>query len=71
MKKISTPIQDVYIFELEKYDDDRGFFLETWNSKKLGLPDFVQDNLSRSKKGVLRGLHYQANTKSQLTSGRW
>ena len=65
MKKKPTPIKDVYIFELEKYEDDRGFFLETWNSKKFGLPEFVQDNLSRSKKGVLRGLHYQEKSKSQ------
>ena len=65
MKKKSTPIQDAYIFELNKFEDDRGFFLETWNSKKFGLPEFVQDNLSRSKQGVLRGLHYQEQSKSQ------
>lgn len=45
------------------FSDDRGFFLETYNSarfKDAGLPEhFVQDNHSRSKKGVLRGLHYQ------------
>ena len=45
------------------FDDDRGFFTETFNQRQfseLGLPsDFVQDNHSRSVKGVLRGLHYQ------------
>ena len=65
MERKSTPIKDVYLFELEKFEDERGFFLETWNSKKFGLPEFVQDNLSRSKKGVLRGLHYQEKSQSQ------
>ncbi len=46
------------------YGDERGFFLETWNRRRYldaGFPDvtFVQDNHSRSRKGVLRGLHYQ------------
>lgn len=45
------------------YGDDRGFFMETWNGRvfsEIGLDiDFVQDNHSRSQRGVLRGLHYQ------------
>ena len=60
---IETPIKDVLIIEPKVFGDDRGFFLESWNDatfKKLGLDwTFVQDNHSRSAKGVLRGLHYQ------------
>jgi len=46
----------------EIYEDDRGFFIETYHKEKffgLGIPEFVQDNHSSSRKGVLRGLHYQ------------
>ncbi|MET3825505.1 dTDP-4-dehydrorhamnose 3,5-epimerase [Sphingomonas sp. PvP055] len=60
---IKTPIADVLILEPKVFGDDRGFFLESWNDttfKDLGLDwTFVQDNHSRSAKGVLRGLHYQ------------
>ncbi|MET4663972.1 dTDP-4-dehydrorhamnose 3,5-epimerase [Sphingomonas sp. PvP056] len=60
---IETPIKDVLILEPKVFGDDRGFFLESWNDatfKELGLDwTFVQDNHSRSAKGVLRGLHYQ------------
>jgi len=60
---IETPIKDVLILEPKVFGDDRGFFLESWNDttfKGLGLDwTFVQDNHSRSAKGVLRGLHYQ------------
>jgi dTDP-4-dehydrorhamnose 3,5-epimerase len=60
---IETPIKDVLIIEPKVFGDDRGFFLESWNDatfKELGLDwTFVQDNHSRSAKGVLRGLHYQ------------
>jgi len=60
---IETPIKDVLIIEPKVFGDDRGFFLESWNEttfKSLGLDwTFVQDNHSRSAKGVLRGLHYQ------------
>jgi dTDP-4-dehydrorhamnose 3,5-epimerase len=60
---IETPIKDVLIIEPKVFGDDRGFFLESWNDatfKDLGLDwTFVQDNHSRSAKGVLRGLHYQ------------
>ncbi|RZM34523.1 MAG: dTDP-4-dehydrorhamnose 3,5-epimerase [Sphingomonas sp.] len=63
MKVIETPIKDVLIIEPKVFGDDRGFFLESWNDatfKELGLDwTFVQDNHSRSAKGVLRGLHYQ------------
>lgn len=63
MKIISTEIPDVKIIEPAVFTDDRGFFLETWNAAafaKNGLGVvFVQDNQSRSRKSVLRGLHYQ------------
>lgn len=62
-KFIETTIEDVYIIEPKKYGDDRGYFMETYKEsdfKNAGLNyDFVQDNQSKSKVGVLRGLHYQ------------
>jgi dTDP-4-dehydrorhamnose 3,5-epimerase len=61
--KIKTPIPDLYIIEPTVFGDQRGFFMETYNKKEfyeLGIDiDFVQDNHSRSKKGTLRGLHFQ------------
>lgn len=64
MKVTNTEIPDVLILEPEVYGDDRGFFFESYNERKFedatGMQvDFVQDNHSRSVKGVLRGLHYQ------------
>lgn len=63
MQLIRTEIPDVCIIEPRVFGDTRGFFMETWNRKTfaaLGLDlDFVQDNHSRSQRGVLRGLHYQ------------
>ena len=63
MKLTPTRHPDVLIVEPTVFGDARGFFLESWNRKAfaaLGLnADFVQDNHSRSRKGVLRGLHYQ------------
>lgn len=60
---IETSIKDVYEIQPQKFGDDRGYFFETYKSEdfiKAGLTyDFVQDNQSMSKKGVLRGLHYQ------------
>ena len=58
-----TSIKDVYIIETKKYGDNRGYFMETYKScdfKAAGLDYlFIQDNQSKSKKGVLRGLHFQ------------
>lgn len=58
-----TPLAGLLVLEPRIFRDDRGYFLETWNQDRhraLGLPGrFVQDNLSCSRKGVLRGLHYQ------------
>ena len=60
---IETDIKDVYIIEPKVYGDNRGYFEETYqyeNFKEAGLDMiFVQDNESKSKKGVLRGLHFQ------------
>lgn len=62
-KKVITSIDDLYIIEPELFEDKRGNFFEFYNKlefEKIGLNyDFVQDNQSKSKKGVLRGLHYQ------------
>ena len=63
MKFIETKIPGVLLIEPDIHRDARGFFLESWNLDRYaaaGLPArFVQDNLSRSSRGVLRGLHYQ------------
>ncbi|MEY0174291.1 dTDP-4-dehydrorhamnose 3,5-epimerase [Providencia rettgeri] len=64
MKIIPTEIPDVLIIEPKVFEDERGFFFESFNQKQfddaVGYPvSFVQDNHSKSVKGVLRGLHYQ------------
>jgi dTDP-4-dehydrorhamnose 3,5-epimerase len=63
MHQSATPIPDVKVIQPQVFGDERGFFMETWHHEKfteLGIPDmFVQDNHSRSKRGILRGLHYQ------------
>ncbi len=62
MNILETPLPGVLIIEPNVFGDARGFFLETWQAERYaeaGLPPFVQDNLSLSAKGVLRGLHYQ------------
>ncbi len=60
---IKTPIKDLVIIQPKVFGDERGFFQETYNKKSFeehGLTvEFVQDNHSKSKKGVLRGLHFQ------------
>ncbi|EHG1331568.1 TPA: dTDP-4-dehydrorhamnose 3,5-epimerase [Vibrio vulnificus] len=73
MKVIDAKIPDVKIIEPTVFGDERGFFMETWNQKRFeelvtGKPtQFVQDNHSKSKKGILRGLHYQTeNTQGKL-----
>ncbi|MBZ9648736.1 dTDP-4-dehydrorhamnose 3,5-epimerase [Sphingobium sp. 3R8] len=63
MKVIPTGIAGLAILEPRLFQDDRGFFMESWNSRTFrdaGLDlTFVQDNHSRSDRGVLRGLHFQ------------
>ena len=70
-KKIETSIDGVYIVEPTVFGDNRGYFMETYSKKEfeeIGLNyDFVQDNQSKSRKGVLRGLHFQKeNTQAKL-----
>jgi len=64
-KFIKTPIEGLFIIETKVFQDDRGFFVESYNLNEFAsnrLPEtFVQDNHSHSKKGVLRGLHFQQN----------
>ena len=63
MKFVKTSIPEVVIIEPLVFGDDRGYFLESFNEKtfkeNIGVVDFVQDNESKSSKGVLRGLHFQ------------
>jgi dTDP-4-dehydrorhamnose 3,5-epimerase len=63
MKITPTAIPDVKLVEPRVFGDDRGFFYESWNARTLAAAGidaaFVQDNHSRSRRGVLRGLHYQ------------
>src|SRR5258706_13824269 len=63
MRKIPTSLPGVIILEPRVFGDDRGFFLESYNEKvfaELGIEErFGQDNHSRLRKNVLRGLHYQ------------
>jgi dTDP-4-dehydrorhamnose 3,5-epimerase len=63
MKVTATEIPDVVVIEPDVFRDPRGFFMETFHAQKFrsqGLPEaFVQDNQSRSTRGVVRGLHYQ------------
>lgn len=65
MNIIETALPGVLLIEPKVFGDARGFFLESWNRKTFadaGMDhDFVQDNHSRSARGVLRGLHYQIN----------
>ena len=80
MKVMRTVLDDVLLFEPKVFDDDRGFFFESFNQEAfdaaVGTPTtFVQDNHSRSAKGVLRGLHLQTPPHAQgklvrVTSGR-
>jgi dTDP-4-dehydrorhamnose 3,5-epimerase len=63
MKVLETPLNGAMVLQPKVFEDSRGFFLESYNLKalaELGITEtFVQDNHSYSKRGVLRGLHYQ------------
>ncbi|MBD2395081.1 dTDP-4-dehydrorhamnose 3,5-epimerase [Cyanobacterium aponinum FACHB-4101] len=68
MEIITTEIPEVFIIQPKVFQDDRGFFYESFNARtfqeKTGLnPNFVQDNHSHSQRNVLRGLHYQIQQK--------
>ena len=70
MKVTDTQIPEVKIIEPTLFEDDRGFFIESYNQQRfeeaIGYAvNFVQDNHSKSAKGVLRGLHYQLPPKAQ------
>ncbi len=63
MRFEETPLADVVLLHPEVYGDERGFFLESWNQRSFAEAGFdwhfVQDNHSRSSRGILRGLHFQ------------
>jgi dTDP-4-dehydrorhamnose 3,5-epimerase len=63
MKFEATPLQGVYLLQPRVFGDSRGFFLESWNAQTFRDAGFdlafVQDNQSRSTRGILRGMHYQ------------
>ena len=70
MKATALAFPDIILFEPKVFGDERGFFFESFNQnvfeKVTGiLPNFVQDNHSKSTKGVVRGLHYQLPPKAQ------
>ncbi|MGD2033420.1 MAG: dTDP-4-dehydrorhamnose 3,5-epimerase [Bacteroidales bacterium] len=69
MKLTETPIKDLIIIEPRVFEDNRGYFFESYNKSKLNKEgirhNFVQDNESRSGYGTVRGLHYQMEPKAQ------
>lgn len=70
MKITKTPLKDCYIIEPTVFEDDRGYFFEKYNEKRFeeltGMNGhFVQDNISKSSYGVLRGLHLQKGEHAQ------
>ena len=69
MEIIETPIKDLIIIKPRVFADSRGYFYETYNAERYreaGIKqDFVQDNLSKSSYGVVRGLHFQKNPHAQ------
>lgn len=78
MQVVDTPLTGVKVISPYVYEDDRGFFMESYHRRRfaeLGIDcDFVQDNHSRSSRGVLRGLHYQIGSPQaklvRVTRGR-
>jgi len=74
-----TPLEGLLVVKVDYFEDDRGFFMESWNKKSFAEAgvhdDFVQDSHSASVYGVLRGMHYQKTTAPmaklvRCTSGR-
>lgn len=73
MRVVETPLPGCLVIEPKVFGDDRGWFFESWSRERYAAhgigPDFVQSNLSRSARGVLRGLHYQwPNPQGKLVS---
>jgi dTDP-4-dehydrorhamnose 3,5-epimerase len=64
MKVTSGRLDGTFVIEPKVFGDERGYFLETWNRERYGAQglsaDFVQDNLSFSRRGIVRGLHFQS-----------
>lgn len=69
MKITTTPISELIVIEPKVFGDDRGYFMESfnaeWFNKNVSETNFIQDNESKSSKGVLRGLHFQTPPFSQ------
>lgn len=69
MNYLKTDIEGVFILEPKVFNDARGYFFETYRKSdfdaNVGVTDFIQDNESKSSRGVLRGLHYQKGEFSQ------
>ncbi|MCY7361073.1 MAG: dTDP-4-dehydrorhamnose 3,5-epimerase family protein, partial [Ignavibacteria bacterium] len=69
MKIEKTALDGILVFEPDFFADERGYFFESYNKQKyneFGLNlNFVQDNISKSQKGTIRGLHYQVGEYSQ------
>ena len=69
MEYIETKLKGVFIVKPKVFNDERGYFFESWKKedfeKHVGNIDFIQDNESKSSFGVLRGLHYQKGDASQ------
>ena len=70
-----TPLKDCFIIHDKVHRDARGYFIETYNSRDFKAAseleiEFVQDNQSRSSKGVLRGFHMQKGAAAQAQAGR-
>lgn len=69
MRVIDTDLPGVRIFEPERFEDERGWLMELWNEERYGAAGldvrFVQTNVSWSRRGVLRGLHYQTRPHAQ------
>jgi len=69
LKVTKTDISGLLIIQPSVFNDDRGYFFESYNKERyqeFGIPvEFVQDNISKSKKGTVRGLHYQVREKAQ------
>ena len=69
MPFLETPIADLFLFEPQVWEDERGYFFESYNQAtfaKHGLDyTFIQDNEAKSSKGVLRGLHFQKGAAAQ------
>ena len=69
MEYTETAIKGVYVIEPRVFEDSRGYFFESWKQtdfeEHIGHVEFIQDNESKSSRGVLRGLHYQRGDASQ------